>query len=81
MNQSIHKLIKNKEQMISIYHKYQALLSNRQKNIFYLHYFEDLGLTDIAKILASSRQSVYDGLKKAEKKLIDLEEKIGKLKI
>lgn len=55
---------------------YGKLLKDNQANIIDLYYNQDLSLSEIAEEMNISRQGVYDALKRAEKSLIDYEEKI-----
>lgn len=59
-----------------LYDYYGALLKDNQANIIDLYYNQDLSLSEIAEDMNITRQGVYDALKKAEKSLIEYEEKI-----
>lgn len=56
---------------------YGNLLSKRQYSIVELFYIHDLSLTEIGEEMGISRQSVYDTLKRGEKKLYEYEETLG----
>lgn len=56
---------------------YGELLTEKQKQVFALHYQDDLSLTEIGEELSVSRQAVRDQLKRTEKILLDYEEKLG----
>ena len=56
---------------------YGELLSEQRKNVFDLYYNEDLSLSEIAEQVGITRQGVRDTVKKAEKQLLDFEEKLG----
>lgn len=56
---------------------YGELLTPRQRSCFSMHYNEDLSLTEIAEIMAISRQGVRDLIVRAEATLTQTEEKIG----
>ncbi len=56
---------------------YGPLLTERQQELMRLRAEEDLSLTEIAETLGVSRQAVNDGLKGAEARLTQLEEKLG----
>lgn len=58
-----------REKYIQTFSKFSHLLTTNQNQIFYLYYIEDLSLSEIANIVATTRSSVYDTLKKARKKL------------
>ncbi len=56
---------------------YGALLTEKQRECFDLHYNEDLSLSEIAEQSGISRQGVWDNIRRAESTLQDLEEKTG----
>lgn len=56
---------------------YGPLLTEKQKNVWDLHYQQDLSLTEIAEIARISRQAIHDLLKRTEKILVGYEEKLG----
>lgn len=58
-----------REQYIKTYTKYQHVLTQNQSQIFYLYYFEDLSLSEIANIIATTRANVHDTLTKAKNNL------------
>lgn len=61
--------IQSREKLIKAYELYNHVLTVNQKQIFYLYYFEDLSLSEISSIVATTRSSVFDTLKKAKNKL------------
>ncbi|MCQ2464045.1 MAG: DNA-binding protein [Oscillospiraceae bacterium] len=56
---------------------YGDLLTEKQRDIMQLYYFEDLSLSEIAENENISRQGVHDAIKHAEQYLDEFEEKIG----
>ena len=56
---------------------YGPLLTEKQQNVLNLHYENDLSLSEIADDMNSSRQAVYDMVKKAESQLEQYEQKLG----
>jgi predicted DNA-binding protein YlxM (UPF0122 family) len=56
---------------------YGPLLTEKQQNVLNLHYENDLCLSEIADDMNSSRQAVYDMVKKAESQLEQYEQKLG----
>jgi predicted DNA-binding protein YlxM (UPF0122 family) len=56
---------------------YGPLLTEKQQNVLNLHYENDLSLSEIADDINSSRQAVYDMVKKAESQLEQYEQKLG----
>ncbi len=69
--------LNKREELIELFEKYKETLTQAQKQSFHLHYIEDLSLKEISKITATTRSAVHDAIKKAEKKLIKLNEQIG----
>ena len=56
---------------------YGPLLTDKQQNVLNLHYENDLSLSEIADDMKTSRQAVYDMVKKAESLLEQYEQKLG----
>ncbi len=63
-------------QLTLLYDFYGELLTEKQKQVYEMHYQNDLSLTEIGEELAVSRQAVRDQLKRTEKILRDYEEKL-----
>ena len=64
---------------IELFEIYKGLLTENQRETFYAHYFLDLSLAEIAEQQDSTRQSVYDAIKKVKAKLNEYE-KLLKIK-
>ncbi|MBR0062738.1 MAG: DNA-binding protein [Oscillospiraceae bacterium] len=60
-----------------LYDFYGELLSEKQRDAFDLYYNDDLSLAEIAVEWGTSRQNVFDALKKAESAVAKLEAKTG----
>ena len=58
---------------------YGELLTDRQKDIMDLYYNDNLSLSEIAEELEISKQGVQDNIKRSEKSLYEVEEKLGLL--
>ncbi|HUS89471.1 MAG TPA: putative DNA-binding protein [Desulfosporosinus sp.] len=56
---------------------YGPLLTEKQRNVWDLHYQEDLSLAEIAEVEHISRQAIHDLLKRTERILAEYEEKLG----
>lgn len=56
---------------------YGELLTDKQKEYFDLHYNEDLSLGEIAEQTGTTRQAVWDIIRRAEQTLRGIEEKTG----
>ena len=54
-----------------LYDFYGELLTEKQKQVFDLHYQDDLSLSEIGEELSISRQAVRDQLKRTEKILMN----------
>ncbi|CCP23793.1 sigma factor-like helix-turn-helix DNA-binding protein [Mycoplasmopsis cynos] len=59
-----------------LYEKYKNFLTQTQKQVFELYFFQDLSYSEIAEITATSRTAAYDAIKKAIKKLEKFENEI-----
>ncbi|HWR18925.1 MAG TPA: DNA-binding protein [Clostridia bacterium] len=56
---------------------YGALLTPRQRSFLEQHLYEDCSLFEIAERESITRQAVRDALVRAEKELLETEEKLG----
>ncbi len=56
---------------------YGDLLTDKQRDIMQLYYYEDLSLSEIAENENITRQGVHDAIKHAEQYLANFEEKVG----
>lgn len=61
---------------IELFEIYKGLLTETQRETFYSHYFLDLSLAEIAEQQKSSRQSVFDAVKKVKAKLTEYEKEL-----
>lgn len=64
---------------ILLFDCYQALLTDKQREMMDLYYNQDFTLVEIAEEMNISRQGVYDHLKRTAHLLQQYEEKIGLL--
>ena len=60
-----------------LYDFYGPLLSEKQRRFTELYHNENCSLTEIAESEGVSKQAVSEGLKRAEKALVNYEEKLG----
>lgn len=56
---------------------YSPLLTEKQRNVWDLHYQQDLSLAEIAELEHISRQAIHDLIKRTERILTEYEEKLG----
>lgn len=56
---------------------YGPLLTEKQQNVWDLHYQQDLSLAEIAEVEHISRQAIHDLLKRTERILTEYEDKLG----
>lgn len=56
---------------------YGDLLTDKQREYYDLHYNSDLSLFEIAEMSSTSRQAVWDIIRRAEQTLRDIEAKTG----
>lgn len=64
-------------EMALLFDFYGPLLTDKQRNVWDLHYQQDLSLAEIAEMEHISRQAIYDLLKRTERILTEYEEKLG----
>ena len=63
--------------MCSLLDTYGAVLTEKQRNVMQMYYFEDFSLSEIAELEGGiSRQGVRDFIKRGEMVLTELEEKL-----
>ena len=56
---------------------YGPLLTEKQRNVWDLHYQQDLSLAEIAEVEHISRQAIHDLIKRTERILAEYEDKLG----
>ena len=56
---------------------YGPLLTEKQRNVWDLHYQQDLSLAEIAEVEQISRQAIHDLIKRTERILVEYEVKLG----
>ena len=55
---------------------YGNLFPQKQREILEMYYQEDMSLSEIASVTDITRQGVYDNIKRGEKEIISLEDKL-----
>lgn len=56
---------------------YGQMLTDKQREVIKFYYNQDLSLAEIAQHSGITRQGVRDSIKRAERQLLDFEEKLG----
>ena len=64
-------------EMTLLYDFFGELLTDKQREYFEYYYNDDLSLSEIAEITGISRQGARDNIVRAEKLLLEFEEKTG----
>ena len=59
---------------------YSGFLTPKQKDIFSMHFMEDMSLSEIAQAVGTSPQAVQDMLKRTNNKLLKFEKQLGLVK-
>ncbi len=62
---------------LELYDLYKNLLTNRQREIFELYYFDDLSLFEISEKINITRVAVHNSIKSTEDNLVIFEEKLN----
>jgi predicted DNA-binding protein YlxM (UPF0122 family) len=70
-------LLEKTEHMIWLLDFYQAVLTEKQREVLKLYYEDDLTLTEIAEQMAISRQAVHDLVSRSGAVLQQWEDKLG----
>ncbi|ABI68802.1 YlxM family DNA-binding protein [Syntrophomonas wolfei] len=70
-------MLEKTEHMIMLKDFYGPLLTLKQQDLMSLYYEDDWSLSEIAENRGTSRQAVYDVLKRAETALQEYEERLG----
>lgn len=72
-------MLEKLEQFVLLNDIYGALLTEKQRLILKDYYENDLSLSEIANDINTSRQAVYDLIKRTEHQLMQYEAKLGLL--
>ena len=75
-----HQIVSETLQMTMMFDFFSDLLTDRQREFFDLYHNEDLSLSEIAEGTGISKQGVYDIITRAEKTLMEIEQKTGIIK-
>lgn len=69
-------MLENTFEIAMLYDFYGPLLSEKQQTFVELYHLENCSLTEIADMQGVSKQAVSEGIKRAEKALINYESKL-----
>jgi predicted DNA-binding protein YlxM (UPF0122 family) len=72
-------MLEKLEQFVLLNDFYGALLTEKQRRILKDYYENDFSLSEIADDMNTTRQAVYDLIKRAEHQLLQYETKLGLL--
>ena len=64
-------------EIVTLLDFYGEMLTDKQRDFLEYYYNDDLSLSEIAANEGITRQGVRDAIKRAEKQLFDMEEKLG----
>ncbi len=64
------------DKFVILYDYYKNVLTKIQQQDFEMYLFEDMSLDEIAEKLHKSKTAVFDNIKKVQKNLLDLEDKL-----
>lgn len=56
---------------------YGEMLTDKQREVIESYYYNDLSLAEISEERGITRQGVRDAIKRSEKELLDMEERLG----
>ncbi|QIW62090.1 sigma factor-like helix-turn-helix DNA-binding protein [Mycoplasmopsis gallinacea] len=70
------KSLENLHRYSVLFEKYKNFLTQNQRQVFELYFYNDLSYAEVAEILATTRTNAYDTVKKAIAKLEKLDEKM-----
>jgi predicted DNA-binding protein YlxM (UPF0122 family) len=73
------RMIDKVTKVVNLYDLYGTLLTQRQRELVEMYYFDDWSLAEIAENLGVSRQAVHDNLRRAEEQLDSYERALGLL--
>jgi predicted DNA-binding protein YlxM (UPF0122 family) len=71
------KLVAKDLEIVTLLDFYGEMLTQKQHDFLEYYYNDDLSLSEIAANEGITRQGVRDAIKRAEKQLFDMEEKLG----
>lgn len=70
-------MLEHREKLVAAYDVYHQMLTDKQREYFESHYFEDLSFGEMALMYNVSRAAIFDQLKRCEEFLLTIEQKLG----
>jgi uncharacterized protein len=74
------RMIDKVTRVVNLYDLYGTLLTERQREMVEMYYFDDWSLAEVADHLGVSRQAVHDNIRRAEEQLEAYEKALSLLK-
>jgi uncharacterized protein len=74
------RMIDKVTRVVNLYDLYGVLLTERQREMMELYFFDDWSLAEVAENLGVSRQAVHDNIRRAEEQLESYEHALSLLK-
>ena len=63
--------------MVYLIDTYAPVLTDKQREVLELYYYDDLSLAEIAQNSGISRQGVRDSIKRGETAMLEMEDRLG----
>jgi predicted DNA-binding protein YlxM (UPF0122 family) len=71
--------LQSRQRQVELFERYEALLTDHQRQVLELYLRSDWSLSEIARIQDTSRQAVHDLIRRSAQALEEYEERLGLL--